>query len=76
MIEEAKAEANAATIELQARLDAARNAGDRKAEHAVWGELEIRQAACQAKIDATTARMDPIGLRIEAIGDPATGASF
>lgn len=77
-IEEAKAEANAATIELQVQLDAARNAGDREAEHAVWGERETRQAACQAKIDATTARMDPIGLRIGAIEDLATalGISF
>lgn len=66
-IEEAKAEADAATVELQARLDAARNEGDRKAEHAVWREREARQAAFQAKIDAATAQMAPIGLRLGAI---------
>jgi hypothetical protein len=71
-IEQAKAEANAATNELQARLEAALNTGDREAEHAVWRERETRQAACQAKIDTTTARMDPIGLRIGAIEDLAT----
>jgi hypothetical protein len=71
-VEEAKAEANAATVELQAQLDAARNAGDREAEHAVWREREARQTACQAKIDVATARMDPIGVRIGAIEDLAT----
>ena len=53
-LENAQAEAAA---ELQARLDAARKAHDREAEHEVWRERDARQAECRAKIDAGTARM-------------------
>ena len=77
-VEQAKAEANAATIELRAQLDAAQKVGDREAEHAVWREREARQAACQAKIDAAAARTDPIAVRVGVIEDLATalGLSF
>jgi hypothetical protein len=70
-VEEAKAEANVASIKLTARLDVARNAGDLEAQHAVWREREVRQAACQAKIDTASARLDPINIRIEVIKDLA-----
>jgi hypothetical protein len=56
----------------------AREAGDREAEHVVWREREARQAACQAKIDAATVRMDAIGVRVEVVKDLAmvSGLSF
>jgi hypothetical protein len=66
-LESAQAEAAAASTELQTRLDAARKAHDREAEHEVWREREARQTACQAKIDAVTARIGLIELRIKAI---------
>jgi inorganic triphosphatase YgiF len=77
-LKEAQDDATVGTAELQVQLDAARQAGDCQAEHAVWREREIRQAACQAKVDAASARMDPIGVRIETVEALATalGLSF
>jgi hypothetical protein len=67
LIAEANAEADAASAELEERLSAARAADDYEAEHAVWRDREIRQAACQAKIDIARARMEPMSLRLEAV---------
>jgi hypothetical protein len=72
MIEDAKAEAEAASTELQARLQDARAAGNGQAEHEVWRERENRQTACQAKIDEATNRANILGLRIDACNDLAS----
>jgi len=68
----------AAAAELQARLDAARKAQDREAEHDVWRERGARQAECQAKIDAGTARMGLLEFHVKAIETlaAALGLSF
>lgn len=77
-ISDAKADADAGTVELQARLTAAMAAQDREAEHAVWRERDTRQAACQGKIDASTRRIEFMSLRMDACQGLASalGASF
>jgi uncharacterized membrane protein YdbT with pleckstrin-like domain len=77
-LQNAQAAAAAATAELQARLDAARKAHDREAEHEVRRERDARQAECQAKIDAGTARMGLLEFHVKAIETLATalGLSF
>jgi len=64
---DANAEAGAASAELTARFRAARAAGDHAAQHAVWRDQEIQQAACQAKVDAAAKRLQPWSLRIDAM---------
>lgn len=78
LMEEANSEADAASAELEERLNAARAADDYEAEHAVWRDREIRQAACQAKIDIARERMEPMSLRLEALEGlaAALGLSF
>jgi hypothetical protein len=71
-INDAKTEAATGTAQLQERLNAARAAGDHQAQHDIWREREIRQAAVQAKIDETTKRIDPISKRVNAINELAT----
>jgi inorganic triphosphatase YgiF len=71
-LRDAKADAASASAQLQARLDTARAAGDRVAEHAIWREREVRQKAYQAKVDAASSRMDVIGLRIKALPELAS----
>jgi len=77
-LRDANAEAATASDELQVRFDAARAAGDREAEHAVWRDREIRQVACQAKVDAASRRADIIGLRLGAVQElpSALGINF
>jgi hypothetical protein len=77
-LRDANAEAAAASDELQARLDAARAAGDRETEHAVWRDREMRQAACQAKVDAASRRADILSLRLSAFQElpSALGINF
>lgn len=75
-IEKTKADAGAASIRLTEQLDLARKADDREAEHAVWRERELRQAASQAKIDAISASMDPIMCRVRAAGSLMTALGF
>lgn len=70
-VDEAKAEAATGTAQLQERLNAARASGDRQAEHDIWREREIRQAAVQAKIDEATKRIDPISMRLDACNELA-----
>lgn len=65
-VHDAHAEGATASAELQARFDAAHAAGDREAEHAVWRDREIGQAAVQAKVDAAGKRADVISLRLDA----------
>jgi Holliday junction resolvasome RuvABC ATP-dependent DNA helicase subunit len=48
----AKTDGKTASVELTARLHAARATGDQAAEQAVWKEQRIAQASCQAKVDA------------------------
>lgn len=66
-IKDAQMEAAAASVELTARYTAARAAGDRAAEHILWGEREKIQAANQAKVDAVSARLDILALRLKAV---------
>ena len=68
----------AAAAALQACLDGARKAHDREAEHEVRRERDARQAECQAKIDAGTARMGLLEFHVKAIETLATalGLSF
>jgi hypothetical protein len=77
-LRDANAEAATASDELQARLDAARAASDRETEHAVWRDREIRQAACQAKVDAVTRRIGILSLRLGAFQElpSALGINF
>lgn len=75
-ISDAQLEASLAKVELQARLEAARAANDREAEHAVWGEREKRQAACQAKVDAAMSRIGVISTRLTACQDLASALGF
>jgi hypothetical protein len=77
-LREANAEAATVSADLQARLATAHAAGDRAAEHAVWREREVRQAACQAKVDAVTKRADVLGLRLGAFQElvSAMGGDF
>jgi hypothetical protein len=70
-LNDANAEAAAASTELQARLAAAHAGGDREAEHAVWREREIRQAECQAKVDAASNRGNVLSLRLGAFQELA-----
>jgi hypothetical protein len=57
----------AVAAELNVRLHAARAAGDRAAQHALWRESEVSQAEGQARIDELTRRLHPIGLRLDAL---------
>jgi hypothetical protein len=66
-IEDAKMEAASASVQLTARYAAANDAGDRAAQHAIWGEREEIQAATQAKIDAVSARTDVFSFQLKAI---------
>lgn len=75
-LRDANAEADAASAELQVRFDEAHAAGNREAEHAVWRDREIRQAACQAKIDEVTRRADVLGLRLTAFQELASALGF
>ena len=65
-VKDAKMKAAAASVELTARHAAASAAGDRAAQHTIWGEREKIQAANQAEIDAVSARMDVLALQIKA----------
>lgn len=65
-VSDAKLEASFATVELQAQLEAITAVADQEAEHALWREREERQAACQAKIDAASKRLDAIIIRVDA----------
>jgi hypothetical protein len=60
-------EADVATVELSARLAAAKAAGDREAVHAIWREREERQAALRAQRAAQVGRIDALGLRLDAV---------
>ena len=71
-LHDAKAEAATASGELQARLAEAHATGDRDAEHAVWREREIRQAECQAKVDAASKHADMLILRLGAFRELAS----
>jgi hypothetical protein len=71
-LRDANAEAATVSAELRIRLAAAHAAGDREAEHAVWREREIRQAACQAKVDAASKRVDMISLRLSVFQELAS----
>jgi hypothetical protein len=78
MITDAKMEAQVGTVELQARIEAARAAADQQAEHAVWQEREIREATCQAKVDEASKRADYLSLHLEVCNELASalGLSF
>jgi len=65
-VKDAKMEAAIASVELNARFAAADAAGDRAAQHAIWGDREKVQAANQAKVDAVSARMDVLALQLKA----------
>jgi uncharacterized protein (DUF2267 family) len=56
----------AAAVELNTRLRAAKAASDRAAQHAVWRESQVRQANDQAEMDALTRRLGLVGLRLDA----------
>jgi hypothetical protein len=58
--------AAAASVEVTARHAAASAAGDRAAQHAIWGEREEIQAANQAEIDIVSARMDILAFQLKA----------
>jgi hypothetical protein len=75
-VEEAKDEGKAAGVELTARLEAARHAGDNKEQHAVWREREVRLAVVQARVDLATARLDFVGIRRQAYNDLAAALGF
>lgn len=75
-LEAARSEADATSADLTAHLNAARNAGDRAAEHSVWKEREVRQAACQSKIDAITHRISLVSLRIDTCKKLADALGF
>ncbi len=66
VLRDVKAETAAASVELTARFRAARAAGDRAAQHAVWRDKETRQAAGQAKIATVTRRLELERLRLDA----------
>jgi hypothetical protein len=76
VMDAARSGGDAATTELTERLDAARAAGDRTAEHQVWKEREARQAACQSKLDAASHRIDLVGLRIDTCKNLASALGF
>ena len=57
-LSDAQAEAAAISAELNERLRPARASGDRREQHAIWGEGEVKQAEIQAKIDAVSKRLD------------------
>jgi hypothetical protein len=77
-VADTEAEADSASVELQARLTTAIAANDREAEHAVWREREARQAACQAKVDASSRHIASVNLRLDTCKDLASalGVSF
>jgi hypothetical protein len=56
----------AGVAEINVRLKAARAAGDRAAQHALWREAEVSQAKNQAELDELTKRLRPLGLRANA----------
>jgi hypothetical protein len=62
----AKMEADVATVELTARLEAASAAGDRNAQHEIWKEREKIQVAVQGKVDASGAAADALSARLDA----------
>lgn len=64
-IDVAIAEGRAASIELTARLHAARTAGDQPAEHAVWEGQRAAQTSCQAKVDAAKKRAKIGSLQVD-----------
>ena len=65
-LQDAKMDAATASAELTARYAAESAAGDRAAQHAIWGNREKLQAANQAKVDAVSARMDVLALQLKA----------
>lgn len=65
-INDAKMEADVATVELTARLEAADAAGDRDAQHEVWKEREQIQLAVQTKIDASGSAATAFSPRLDA----------
>jgi hypothetical protein len=65
-LQDAKMDAATASAELNARYVADSAAGDRAAQHAIWGDREKLQAANQAKVDAVSARMDVLALQLKA----------
>ena len=72
VVRDSNLEASLAKVELQARLEVARAANDREAEHAVWQEREERQVACQAKVDAAEKRVDFASIRLTAYSSLAS----
>jgi pyruvate/2-oxoglutarate dehydrogenase complex dihydrolipoamide acyltransferase (E2) component len=66
-LNEVKASNEAVAAELNVRLNAARAAGDRAAQHALWREREVRQAEGQAKVDELTRSLNPVGFRFDAL---------
>lgn len=71
-LREANAEAERVSAELQIRLEEARAVGDWDAQHAVWRDREVRQAACQAKVDSASIRAEKISLRLAAFQELAS----
>ena len=65
-VESAEARGRAASIKLTARLRAARAAGDKAAEYAVWRDQGVMQASCQAKVDAAAKRVQVCSLQVGA----------
>jgi hypothetical protein len=64
--DDAVARNEAVAAELNVRMKAARVAGDRAAQHAVWREAPIRRAESQAELDEVTRRARLVGLRLDA----------
>ena len=65
-IEDAKMEAEVGSLELTARFEAARAAGDRDAEHEIWREREERQRIVQQKVDAAGTLAETLSLHLSA----------
>lgn len=65
-LDDARSRNMAVEAELNARLNAARAAGDRAAQHAVWQEFEVRKAEVQAGRDELNKRVDCVALRLGA----------
>jgi len=63
---EVKAGEDPMNARLNARLHAAREAGDEEEVDAVWQEAADAEAAGQAKVDAVSAGLDQLNLRLDA----------
>jgi hypothetical protein len=60
------ADAAAIGADLTARLTEARASGDREAQHAIWGERDIKQAETQGKVDAVSKRAGNLQIQLAA----------